>query len=116
LLERVVELNNPVQQRQALAAALAPQPSFRVLHVDDKRGPRWSRPFQGRLPNVVPETAAIFDDLGRVMTTVNVYRVPMHGVKAAMVLVPEPQPGWYAVQISGSVAHPFAAPIEITVP
>jgi hypothetical protein len=116
LLERVVELNNPVQQRQALAAALAPQPSFRVLHVDDKQGPRWSRPFQGRLPNVVPETAAIFDDLGRVMTTVNVYRVPMHGVKAAMVLVPEPQPGWYAVQISGSVAHPFAAPIEITVP
>lgn len=115
LMERVVELNSPVQQRIAFAAAMAPQPSFRVLHVDDK-GARWSRPFQGRVPSVVPETAAIFDNLGQLLTTVNVYRVPMHGVNAALVLVPEPQLGWYAVQVAGAVPHPFAAAQEITVP
>jgi hypothetical protein len=116
LMERVVELNNPAQQRLAMVSALAPQPSFRVLHVDDQHGPRWSRPFQGRLPNVSPEPAAIFDDLGRVLTTVNVYRVPMHGVNAALVLVPEAQPGWYAVQVAGAVPHPFSAAQEIALP
>jgi hypothetical protein len=116
LLERVAELNAPVQQRIASASVLAPQPSFRVLHVDDQHGPRWSRPFQGRLPSVVPESAAILDQQGQLLTTINVYRVPMHGVNAAMVLVPEPQPGWYAVQVQGSVPHPFAAPQEIVVP
>jgi hypothetical protein len=115
LMERVVELNNPVQQRLARASALAPQPSFRVLHVD-QHGPRWSRPFQGRLPNVVPESATIFDDLGQVVTSVNVYRVPMHGVNASMVLVPEPQPRWFAVQVSGAAPHPFSAAQEIAIP
>lgn len=116
LLERVVELNVPVQQRIASASVLAPLPAFRVLHVDDQHSPRWSRPYQGRLPSVVPEAAAILNEQGQLLTTVNVYRVPMHGVNAAMVLVPEPQPGWYAVQVAGSVAQPFAAPIEIMVP
>jgi hypothetical protein len=115
LVERVAALNNPVQQRVAGAAVLAPQPAFRVLHIDD-RGPRWSRPFRGRVPNVVPEPAVIRDQLGQVVTTVNVYRMPMHGVKAAMVLVPEPQAGWYSVQVAGSVPHPFAAPVAITIP
>ncbi|HTQ06603.1 MAG TPA: MXAN_6577-like cysteine-rich protein [Polyangiaceae bacterium] len=98
--QRVVE--NP--------AALA---RFRTLLVD-AHGPRWGLPSDGLvLPEGEPETAEIFDAKGDVIDYVTVYRSIVSDIDAASIMVPEPQPGWYAIQVSGSTPHPFAAAVAI---
>ena len=44
---------------------------------------------------------------------VTVYRTEVSDIGAASIMVPEPQPGYYAIQVSGSVPLPFAAPVAV---
>jgi len=54
--------------------------------------------------------AEVFDDQGNVSDYVVVYRTEVSDIGASSILVPEPKAGWYAVGITGSTPHPFAAP------
>jgi hypothetical protein len=81
----------------------------------DSRGPRWGLPSSDLEPPAgEPEVAQIFDDKGDVITYVTVYRTEVSDIDAASVMVPEPQPGWYAIAVSGWQPHPFAAPVTVT--
>jgi len=86
--------------------ALAP---WRVLLVDE-RGPRWGIPITERAPaEGDPEAATIYDGTGAELTNVTVYRTAIGDLAASMYMVPEPQPGWYAVAVAGAPPLPFAA-------
>jgi hypothetical protein len=86
---------------------------WRTLLVDS-RGPRWGLPSEALEPPAgEPETAQIYDDKGDVIDYVTVYRTLVSDIDAASIMVPEPEPGWYAVEVSGSTPHPFAAPVAI---
>jgi hypothetical protein len=81
----------------------------------DSRGPRWGLPSEDLEPPAgAAEVAQIFDDHGDVIDYATVYRTEVSDIGAASIMVPEPQPGWYAIQVSGSVPHPFAAPVAVT--
>jgi len=83
---------------------------WRVLLVD-ARGPRWGIPITDEIPaEGDPESATIFDSTGAELTTVAAYRTDIADYPASMYMVPEPQPGWYAVAIAGAPPLPFAAP------
>jgi hypothetical protein len=83
---------------------------WRVMLVDE-RGPRWGIPITDRMPaEGDPEPATIFDGTGAALTSVAVYRTEIADHPASMVMVPEPQPGWYAVAVAGAAPLPFAAP------
>jgi hypothetical protein len=82
---------------------------WRVLLVDE-RGPRWGIPIDDEAgAEGVPETATIYDATGAAMTSVTVYRTEIGDSSASMVMVPEPQPSWYAVAVAGTQPVPFAA-------
>lgn len=86
---------------------------FRTLLVDAK-GPRWGLPSSELEPPAgEPETAQILDDHGNVIDYVTVYRTLVSDIDAASIMVPEPQPGWYAIQVNGAAPHPFSAPVAI---
>jgi hypothetical protein len=86
---------------------------WRTLLVDS-RGVRWGLPgSELELPSGEPETAEIFDDTGAVTDYVTVYRTEVSDIGAASIMVPEPQPGWYAIEVSGAAPHPFAAPVAV---
>jgi len=83
---------------------------WRVLLVDE-RGPRWGIPITDKIPaEGDPEPATIFDSTGAELTSVTVYRTDIADQPASMYMVPEPQPGWYAVAVAGAPPLPFAAP------
>ncbi len=87
--------------------------TWRTLLVDS-HGPRWGLPIEDLEPPAgEPETADIYDDQGNVIDHVTVYRTLVSDLDAASIMVPEPQPGWYAVAVSGSTPQPFAAPVSI---
>jgi hypothetical protein len=80
---------------------------FRFLLVD-VTGPRWGlRRAAPRYPTGEPEQADILDAAGDVIATVTVYRTPFDHLGGAQVLVPEPEPGWHAVQLKGEVPLGF---------
>jgi hypothetical protein len=80
---------------------------WRVLIVDDGV-PRWGIPItepaaaEGDL-----EPAIIYDSAGIALTSVAVYRTAIGDIDGAMLMVPEPQPGWYAVAVAGAPPLPF---------
>lgn len=78
--------------------------------LTDFRGPRWGieRPAP-RYPSGAPEQADILDDQGQVITSVTVYRTPFDHLGGGMLMVPDPEPGWHAIQIQGEVPLPFGA-------
>jgi hypothetical protein len=78
--------------------------------ITDITGPRWGveRPAP-RYPNGDPEQADILDAAGNVVTSVTVYRTPFDHLGGAQLLVPDPEPGWHAIQIRGEVPLPFGA-------
>jgi len=81
----------------------------------DSRGPRWGLPSEALEPPAgSPEVAEVFDDHGDVVDYVTVYRTEVSDIGAASIMVPEPQPGWYAIQVNGATPHPFAAPVAVT--
>lgn len=89
---------------------------WRVLLLDSS-GPRWGIPVDElSLPAGLPELAEILDDAGNVITLAEVYRTEIPDIGAASIMVPEPQPGWHAVRVSGWPAHAFSAPIAVPRP
>jgi Peptidase M66/Stigma-specific protein, Stig1 len=78
--------------------------------LTDMNGPRWGvdRPAP-RYPNGTPEAADILDANGNVVATTTVYRTPTDHLSGALILVPDPEPGWHAVQVAGEVPLPFGA-------
>jgi hypothetical protein len=83
---------------------------WRVLLVDGQ-GPRWGIPIdQESLAEGTPEQATVYDQTGAAVDTITVYRTEIGDVDAASIMVPEPKPDWYAVQVTGAPPHPFAAP------
>ncbi len=82
---------------------------FRFL-LTDFRGPRWGvdRPAP-RYPIGDAETASVLDATGNVIANITVYRTPFDHLSGALVLVPDPQPGWHAIQVKGEVPLAFDA-------
>lgn len=78
--------------------------------LTDVTGPRWGleRPAP-RYPSGEPELAAALDAHGNIVGSVTVYRTFMDHLGGALLLVPDPQPGWHAIQIHGEVPLPFGA-------
>jgi hypothetical protein len=82
---------------------------WRILLVDE-RGPRWGIPVTDEAPaEGDPAPATIYDNTGAELTNVTVYWTAIGDLEASMYMVPEPQPGWYAVAVAGSPPLPFAA-------
>jgi hypothetical protein len=83
---------------------------WRVLLVDE-RGQRWGIPITDKIPaEGDPEQATVLDRTGAGLTSVTVYRTDIADQPGSMYMVPEPQPGWYAVAITGAPPLPFADP------
>jgi hypothetical protein len=78
--------------------------------LTDVKGPRWGldRP-NPRYPSGDPELADVLDSDGNVIASITVYRTPMDHLGGALLLVPDPEPGWHAVRIQGEVPLPFGA-------
>lgn len=82
---------------------------WRVLLVDDK-GPRWGIPITDQVPPAGDaELATATDAAGNAIANVVVYRTAIADIDGSMVMIPEPQPSWYAVAVAGVAAPvPFA--------
>ncbi len=81
---------------------------WRVMLVDE-RGPRWGIPITDQEPaSGDPEAAIIYDSSGAALTSATVYRTAIADVPGSMYMVPEPQPGWYAVAVADAPPLPFA--------
>jgi hypothetical protein len=104
LLNRVAALNG-APMSEVLPAEIVH--SWRVLLLDS-RGPRWGLPIvEPAAPGGLPETAEVLDGTGRVIANVTVYRTAIADVDAYSIDVPEPEPGWRSVRVSGSPAVAF---------
>src|SRR5687768_16112480 len=76
--------------------------------LTDITGPRWGVWRQApRYPSGKPEAANILDATGNVVAIVTVYRTAMDHLGGALLLVPNPEPGWHAIQVQGQVPLPF---------
>lgn len=78
--------------------------------LTDHRGPRWGldRP-DPQYPSGEPELADILDANGNTIASVTVYRTPFDHLDGGLLMVPDPEPGWYAIQIRGEVPLTFGA-------
>jgi Stigma-specific protein, Stig1/Peptidase M66 len=78
--------------------------------LTDFKGPRWGleRPAP-RYPSGDAEQADILDADGKVIESVTVYRTPVDHLGGALLMVPDPEPGWHAIRIQGEVPLPFGA-------
>jgi hypothetical protein len=81
-----------------------------LFMLTDVTGPRWGvdRP-DARYPTGAAEAADILDVNGSVVATVTVYRNPTDHLGGAMLLVPDPEPGWHAIQVRGAAPLAFGA-------
>jgi len=112
LVNRVATVNGAQDQIfNAQAAAL-----WRVLLLDS-RGPRWGLPItRPSLPEGAPIIVRILDETGTAITEVEAYRTEISDDVSAMVMVPEPQPGWAFVEVAGYAPHRFDAPVTVQAP
>jgi hypothetical protein len=77
--------------------------AWRVALLDVLRGTRWGVPIPGPAAAVgVEEPASVLDASGAVLQSVSVYRTQVSEIGGYSVQVPEPQPGWHAIAISGA--------------
>ena len=112
LLNRVAALE--ASKRVAVNADVLGR--WRTLLLDDK-GPRWGYSVTELAPpSGTPEVAEIFDNQGDVREYAVVYRTEVSDIGAYSIMVPEPKPGWYAVRVTGSTPHPFAAVVPLRKP
>jgi len=82
--------------------------TFRVLLVGGTKGARWGVPItKPSLPEGTPVTARVFDEAGNELQEITVYRTEISDTGAASIMVPEPQPGWSGVEVTGSGVVPF---------
>jgi hypothetical protein len=98
-MKRIAALNTTMTSVYVPAADIA---LWRVMLLDTY-GPHWGIPFSRPLPPYgEPETVTVLDQSGNVIKTVVGYRTLISGDQdAAMVLVPPPETGWYAVRAEG---------------
>jgi hypothetical protein len=83
----------------------------------DATGPRWGLPFVRPEPAFgVPESAEILDSTGTVIENVTVYRSEVPDIGSATVLVPEPEPDWFAVRVVGWPALFYSEPVSVPSP
>jgi len=109
LVNRVAAVNS-AQDEFFDASALA---TWRVLLLDP-RGPRWGLPItKPSLPQGSPIVVRILDDSGSAITEVAAYRTDISDDLSAMVMVPDPQPGWAAVEVPGYTPHRFDAAVTV---
>jgi hypothetical protein len=93
----------------ALQAFGVPQRTWRVA-LTGQHPPEWGAPFtRPTEASGHPERAEILDELGNVLLEITVYRTPIDHLGAASVLVPEPEPGWFAVRLAGEAPLRFDA-------
>lgn len=111
--ERVSALNTAFFELETTTEKMA----WRVLLLDDQ-GPRWGIPFsRPEAPYGRPEQLAVLDAQGFIIQYITGYRSAISGPdEAAMLLVPEPEGGWYAVQATGWPPIEFAAPVAVPMP
>jgi hypothetical protein len=77
--------------------------AWRVALLDAQRGGRWGIPIPGPAAAVgVEEPANVLDASGAVLRTVSVYRTLVSELNGYSVQVPEPQPSWDAIAITGA--------------
>jgi hypothetical protein len=98
-------LNTVLAVNRVQASVLGNEPvgTWRVLLVDADRGARWGRPIA--TPDVaagLEEPALVLDASGAPIQTISVFRTNLSELAASSIQVPEPQPGWASVQVSGA--------------
>jgi hypothetical protein len=77
--------------------------AWRVVLADVLRGTRWGMPIPGPAEAVgKEEPARVLDASGVVIETVSVYRTEISELNGYSVQVPEPQPGWHSIEITGA--------------
>lgn len=78
------------------------------LWVTD-RGPRWGLPRpKATYPSGSVELATVYDHDGEPLMSIEVYRTRVSEFGASLVMVPEPDPSWYSVEVNGSEPLAFA--------
>lgn len=104
-LERIALLNGATSA--SVITPVGAAQLFRVMLVDDM-GPRWGIPMaKPSLPTGTATEARVVDAAGNPIGDVTVYRVPVSLPGHATVLVPEPEPGWFAIEVDGLPALEF---------
>ena len=84
-----------------------PVARWRVI-VISARGSVWGAPYLTEVSAAgTPEGATILDRFQNPIAQITVYRKRMGNPGSASVLVPEPEPGWYAIQLDGEVPLAF---------
>jgi hypothetical protein len=112
LIDRVATVNG-IADVYTDAAALA---TWRVLLLDSGV-PRWGLPITTpTLAAGTPEVAYIDDANGAQIAQTIVYRTAIGDADSSMLMVPEPQPGWAAIEISGAPPLSFSAPVSVPSP
>ena len=102
-----VALVNGIKAQSVNLAALG---TWRVLLLGSN-GPRWGIPItQPSLPEGAAVSARVLDAAGTLITEVRVYRTEVSDNGGAVVLVPEPKPGWVSLEVPGAPALAFAKP------
>lgn len=111
LLEHLAGLGNAPSVQ-----ALKTERTWKVLLVSPEGQPRWGHPLtSSEGPTGDAETAAVFDEAGRPLTTITVHRTALADSGSVMFWVPEPKTGWASVQVQGASPHRFDAPIATPV-
>jgi len=81
--------------------------TWRVLLTGSK-GPRWGIPItRPSIAEGTPIRVRILDRAGALLTEIDAYRTGISDSSSAVVMVPEPKPGWSSVQVPGSAAIAF---------
>lgn len=103
--DRVALLNASFRKTQPLGAM-----QHYWFLLADASGVRWGvdRP-RPRYPSGEPELADVLDGNGTRIDRVTVYRTPFDHSGGALLMVPDPKPGWDAIQARGLVPLRFAA-------
>ena len=95
ILDRLVDVDS-----NKGASALSLQPEARVLMVGSGQA-RWGLSTSDGGEGAV-EAATVRDEAGAVVATVEVRRLEVGEGDRAMVLVPQPQPGWASIEVAGA--------------
>jgi hypothetical protein len=100
LLNTVLQVNGQAQSSEVVSSDRIG--AWRVALLDVLKGTRWGIPVPGPAEAVgVEEPAQVLDANGAVVQTVSVYRTQISELAGYSVQVPEPQPGWHAIAITG---------------
>ncbi len=90
------------------SAWIAETPSRWQFLVVDAHGPRWGVPAgRAAIPEGIPEEATVYARTGEPLLTTVVYRTKFGDGQGATIMVPDPHPDWWALQIAGAAPIPF---------